>query len=127
MSPVMPNKENHHTHPLTMVFIKNDHGCTGQIIAHIMYITSENGCSIIHTDDGKTKTSTDSLVFYTTQFSDYNFVRIHKHTLINMDFFYEYHKGRGGDVEMLNGDILIVSVSGKVRLNLVIKGINPKH
>ena len=127
MSPLMQKEENNHHahHSLKMVFIKNDHGCTGQLIDQIMYITSENGCSIFHNADGNTKTSTDSLDFYTIQVSHYNFVRIHDHTLLNMDYIKEYHKGRGGEVELLNGTILIVSINGKIRLEMITKGIKP--
>ncbi len=124
----MHNAENnYHVHPLKQVFIKSEHGCTAQIIDDIMYITSVNGCTVFHLADGKTKTSTDSLDFYTIQVDEFNFVRIQDKTLMNMDYFKEYHKGRGGEVVLLNGEILIVSVKGKLRLDLITKGKTTTH
>ena len=128
MSQIMHKVEHHHpAHPLKQVFIKTEKGCKGQIIDDILYICSKNGCTVFHTVDNKEQTCSETLDYYEAQLADYNFVRIHNNTLMNMDFFKEYHKGRGGDVELLNGEILIVSPNGKVRLDIITKGKNHPH
>ena len=117
----------HHAHPPKQVFIKTENGYYAQIIDDIMYITSEHNCITFHTVDGKTNTCSATLDFYEEQLLDYYFVRIHHGTLVNLDYFKEYHKGRGGNVELLDGTILAVSVNGKERLDKITKGTNHKH
>ena len=115
-------KEANTHHPLKQVFIKTESGCIGQIIDDIMYLTAQNGCIVFHTADGQEQTCSKTLEYYVPRLAEYNFVRIHNSTLLNMDYFKEYHKGRGGEVLLLNGKILTVSVKGKLQLDLIMNG-----
>ena len=44
---------------------------------------------------------------------DFDFVRIHKSHLINIQYVVKYLKGKGGQVEMTDGSVVDVSVNQK--------------
>lgn len=79
-------------------------------VSHIMYCESEGRYTCFYTsnDDKKIMVS-KNLGEYETILPPDVFVRIHHHTLVNMNYVDKYVKGRGGYVVLKNGQTLPVS------------------
>ena len=63
--------------------------------------------------DGSKKTICRTLKFYEEVLSQYDFVRIHKSHMINLNYVTKYIKGKGGEVVLKNGVTISVSASRK--------------
>lgn len=63
--------------------------------------------------NGTKKLIARTLKFYEEMLKDFDFVRIHKSHLINMQYVARYLKGKGGQVEMTDGSVVDVSVNQK--------------
>ena len=79
-------------------------------VTHIMYCESEGRytCFYMANEDKKIMVS-KNLGEYETSLPPDVFVRIHHHTLVNMNYVDKYVKGRGGYVVLKNGQTLPVS------------------
>lgn len=79
-------------------------------VSHIMYCESEGRYTCFYTsnDDKKIMVSKNLGEYEATLPPDI-FVRIHHHTLVNMNYVDKYVKGRGGYVVLKNGQTLPVS------------------
>lgn len=73
---------------------------------------NDNLCTI-YLQDGTKRTVCRTLKFYEDVLKDYDFVRIHKSHLINLNFVKQYHKGKGGEVIMSDSSTLPVSPTKK--------------
>jgi two-component system LytT family response regulator len=82
----------------------------------ILYCRANDNFTEFHFMNGSKKLICRTLRFYNELLSDYDFVRIHKSFLINLQYLKRYKKGKGGQVIMQNGEFLDVSVSGKKQL-----------
>ncbi|MDX9694940.1 MAG: LytTR family DNA-binding domain-containing protein [Bacteroidales bacterium] len=63
--------------------------------------------------NGTKKLISRTLKFYEDLLQDFDFVRVHKSHLINMQYVVKYLKGKGGQVEMTDGSVVDVSVNQK--------------
>lgn len=63
--------------------------------------------------NGTKKLISRTLKFYEDLLKDFDFVRIHKSHLINIQYVTKYMKGKGGQVEMSDGSVVDVSVNQK--------------
>ena len=63
--------------------------------------------------NGTKKLISRTLKFYEDLLKDFDFVRIHKSHLINIQYVVKYLKGKGGQVEMTDGSVVDVSVNQK--------------
>ena len=63
--------------------------------------------------NGTKKLISRTLKFYEDILKDFDFVRIHKSHLINLQYVTKYMKGKGGQVEMTDGSIVDVSANQK--------------
>lgn len=63
--------------------------------------------------NGTKKLISRTLKFYEDLLKDFDFVRVHKSHLINMQYVVKYLKGKGGQVEMTDGSVVDVSVNQK--------------
>ncbi|MGB0177742.1 MAG: LytR/AlgR family response regulator transcription factor, partial [Owenweeksia sp.] len=66
-----------------------------------------------HLQEGGKKLICRSLKHYEELFADFDFIRVHKSHLINRHYVSRYRKGKGGTVEMSNGDQVEVSATRK--------------
>jgi len=89
------------------------HGFEVKNVNEIIYCQAEENFTKFHFSDGKSALICRKLKHYESLLSELGFHRIHRSTLINLDFVMKYHKGRGGQVELSNGDTLDVSESKK--------------
>lgn len=78
-----------------LVFIK---------IEDIIYLEATSNYTIFHTIDKHNHMVSRTLKEYDTMLSDYNFYRIHKTHLINLNYIKKYVRGDGGYV-ILNNDV----------------------
>ncbi len=83
-----------------LVFIK---------IRDILYCQGESNYTVIHTINDKKYMVSKTLKDYEEMLTDYNFFRIHKSYLINLNEIREYVRGEGGYVVMNNQKMLDVS------------------
>lgn len=81
-------------------------------IKKIIRIQSANRYTIIYVDKVH-YIATKPLYHFEDLFKHYHFSRIHDSHLINLDYLQAYHKGRGGEVEMVGGLFLEVSIRRK--------------
>ncbi|HAN17544.1 MAG: DNA-binding response regulator [Bacteroidetes bacterium GWC2_33_15] len=63
--------------------------------------------------NGTRKLISRTLKFYEDILKDFDFVRVHKSHLINLQYVTRYMKGKGGQVEMTDGSVVDVSVNQK--------------
>ncbi|OFX83416.1 MAG: DNA-binding response regulator [Bacteroidetes bacterium GWF2_33_16] len=63
--------------------------------------------------NGTKKLISRTLKFYEDLLKDFDFVRVHKSHLINIQYVTKYMKGKGGQVEMTDGSVVDVSVNQK--------------
>jgi len=63
--------------------------------------------------NGTKKLISRTLKFYEDILKDFDFVRIHKSHLINLQYVTKYMKGKGGQVEMTDGSVVDVSANQK--------------
>jgi two-component system LytT family response regulator len=63
--------------------------------------------------NGTKKLISRTLKFYEDLLKDFDFVRIHKSHLINLQYVTKYLKGKGGQVEMSDGSVVDISVNQK--------------
>ena len=54
-----------------------------------------------------------TLKHYHDTLQDCGFCRVHRSSLINLDYVTKYNKGKGGNVELSNGKQVMVSASKK--------------
>ena len=66
--------------------------------------------------NGTRKLISRTLKFYEDMLREFDFIRIHKSHLINLQYVVRYLKGKGGQVEMADGSVVDVSVNRKEEL-----------
>ena len=83
-------------------------------IADILYLAADGGYTEIVLREGQPNLwSSKTLGFYEKQLVGHPFFRIHDKYLINLKHINKYIKGKGGLVEMLNGQQLMVATRRK--------------
>lgn len=82
----------------------------------ILYCRAEDNFTEFHFLDGSKKLICRTLKFYEELLTDFDFFRIHKSHLINLQYLRRYKKGKGGQVYMENDVCLDVSVNRKKEL-----------
>ena len=82
-------------------------------IEDIVYCEASNVYTIFHFQDGTQLVVTKTLSNYEELLEDDGFCRIHESHLVNLSYVVSYRRGRGGEVELLNGKILPVAARRK--------------
>jgi two-component system, LytTR family, response regulator len=83
------------------------------ILKDIIHCEANDNLTVFHLVDGSKKTVCKTLKFYEDVLKEYDFVRIHKSHLININAVKQYKKGKGGIVILNNAKELPVSVLRK--------------
>ncbi|MEM7371944.1 MAG: LytTR family DNA-binding domain-containing protein [Bacteroidota bacterium] len=82
-------------------------------LAEIVYFESSNVYTIVHLAEGKSVVVSKTLGSYEQMLPASSFHRIHDRYIINLEFISSYTRGRGGSVELSNGQVLDVSTRRK--------------
>ena len=69
-----------------------------------------------HLVDGSKKVICRTLKFYEDLLSDFDFLRVHKSHLVNLQFVKGYKKGKGGQLHLTDGSVVDVSPGKKPNL-----------
>jgi two-component system, LytTR family, response regulator len=88
----------------------------------ILYCRADDNFTEFHFRDGSKKLICRTLKFYEEILADFDFVRIHKSYLINIQYVKRYKKGKGGQVILENDICLDVSASRKKELLSALNG-----
>ena len=73
---------------------------------------NDNLCTI-HLFDGSKRTVCRTLKFYEDVLKDYDFIRVHKSHLININYVKQYKKSNGGEVVLNNLKVIPISPNKK--------------
>lgn len=82
----------------------------------VRYCTSEDNFTRFFLTDGRQLLICRSLKFYAELLPGEQFCRIHRSTIVNVDFVKRYQRGKGGSVFLKDGTELLVSASRKQEL-----------
>lgn len=82
-------------------------------VADIVRLEAKAAYTEIITKDKKTYLVSKNIKEYEEMLPAQVFCRVHHAHLVNLDFVRNYHKGRGGYIEMLSGESIEVSVRKK--------------
>ncbi|MBN4052005.1 response regulator transcription factor [Cytophagaceae bacterium AH-315-L13] len=83
------------------------------ILKNIVRCDANDNLTDLYLSDGTRRTVCRTLKFYENVLSDYDFVRVHKSHIININYVKEYKKGKGGEVILTTGDVVRVSPTRK--------------
>jgi len=91
-------------------------------INDIAYLKGDNNCTDFFMSNNKKRfTTTKTLKSYDDLLSPFNFFRVHKSYLVNLNFINRYNKGDGGYLIMDNGDKIEVSRRRKTAFHKKLK------
>jgi len=85
-------------------------------VKDIVRLQANDNFTDFHLLDGTRKVICRTLKFYEEVLAEYDFLRIHKSHIINLNFVQAYKKGKGGQVTLTNGSVLDVSATRKASL-----------
>lgn len=104
---------NHHYHSgdklIQKITIPEQFGFKVVNVQEVMYLTAESNYTTLVFDDGKKIVATRSLGEFEKILNDPVFYRIHKSTIINLNFLSGYSSYEGNYAEMADGELLSVS------------------
>lgn len=83
------------------------------VIKDIVRCEANDNLSNIYLQDGTKRTVCRTLKFYEEVLKEYDFVRVHKSHMININFVKQYKKGKGGQVILADGKELPISPTKK--------------
>lgn len=78
-------------------------------VSNIMYLHAEGSYTYFHMADKRKLLVSKNLKEFEEMLPDANFCRIHHSSIINVDYVKKYFKGRGGEVEMEDGEVILIS------------------
>ena len=99
------------THQNKKIVLPQLNGFEVKQISEIIFCQAEENYTQFHFTDSSKALICRNLKHYEKLFEPLGFCRIHRSTLINLDFVQKYHKGRGGQVTLTNGNTFDVSES----------------
>ncbi|MEM9836479.1 MAG: LytTR family DNA-binding domain-containing protein [Bacteroidota bacterium] len=82
----------------------------------VRYCLAEDNFTEFHLNDGKKLLICRPLKFYANLLEPAGFCRIHRSTLVNLQYVRRYQRGKGGSVFLVDGTELLVSASRKAAL-----------
>ena len=101
---------------LTKVVLPVLNGFEVVVAEEIIYCKAEENFTRFKLTDGRELMICRTLKFYQETLEPLGFLRIHKSYVINLNHLRKYHKGRGGDVVMIDQSELPVSPAQKEAL-----------
>jgi len=76
------------------------------ILKDIIRCQANDNLTDIHLSDGSKRTVSRTLKFYEQVLEDYDFIRVHKSHVININYVKEYRKGKVGDIYLSDGSVV---------------------
>lgn len=83
------------------------------VLNEIVWCEANDNLTELHLIDGTKRTVCRTLKFYENVLTDYDFIRIHKSHIININAVKLYRKGKGGEITLNNGVTLKLSPTRK--------------
>ncbi len=91
------------------ITIAHEKGFTMIAVESIMYLEASNNYTIVHCLNDQRLITSTTLNAYEDFLSNYNFYRVHHSYIVNKDYILNYFKGEGGEIELINKELLPVS------------------
>ncbi len=79
----------------------------------IVWCDANDNLTELHLLDGTKRTVCKTLKFYENVLQDYDFIRVHKSHIVNINYVKQYKKGKGGEIILTNGVAVRVSPTRK--------------
>jgi len=76
------------------------------VLKDVVRCQAKDNLTDLFLSDGGRRTVSRTLKFYETVLEEYDFVRVHKSHLVNVNYVKEYKKGKGGDIYLSDGSIV---------------------
>lgn len=83
------------------------------ILKDIVRCEANDNLTDLYLSDGTKRTVCRTLKFYENVLRDYDFIRVHKSHIINVNFVKQYKKGKGGEVVLTDGSEVRISPTRK--------------
>jgi len=83
------------------------------LLKNVIKAEASDNYTIFFMEDGKKYVVSKTLKHFENLLSEYNFLRIHKSWLINVQHITKYKKGKGGEVHLVDGSSVPVSSTYK--------------
>jgi len=77
----------------------------------IIHCQANDNLTDFHLQNGSKKTVCKTLKFFEDALKEFDFLRVHKSHLININFVTSYHKGKTGEIKLNNGSTVPLSSS----------------
>ncbi len=104
------NLENRQLHKMVLPTME---GFEVIAIKDIIYCAAADNFTVFHLVGAEKKMICRSLKHYEDLLTEFDFIRVHKSSLINKHYVQRYRKGKGGTVTMNNGHEISVSATRK--------------
>ncbi len=79
----------------------------------IIHCKANDNLTDFYLNNGRKKTVCKTLKFFEEALTDFDFLRVHKSHLININFVESYQKGKVGDIKLTNGSTVPLSAKKK--------------
>lgn len=83
------------------------------VLKDVIRLQAKDNLTDIFLSDGTRRTVSKTLKFYEEILSDYDFVRVHKSHIININCVKQYRKGKGGDIHLTDGSAVQLAPARK--------------
>jgi two-component system LytT family response regulator len=83
------------------------------VLKDVIRLQAKDNLTDIFLSDGTRRTVSKTLKFYEEILSDYDFVRVHKSHIININCVKQYRKGKGGDIYLTDGSAVQLAPARK--------------
>ena len=85
-------------------------------VKDIIHCQANDNFTNFYLVDGSSRMICRTLKFYESLLQEFDFLRVHKSHLVNLQYVQKYKKGKGGQLTMTNGAVIDVSPSKKKEL-----------
>lgn len=83
------------------------------LLRDIVWCEANDNLTVLHLEDSTKRTVCKTLKFYEETLSNYDFIRVHKSHIININYVKKYKKGKVGQVVLNNEKVINVSANRK--------------
>lgn len=104
---------NNKSEKFSKIILPVNDGFLVEDVDQIMYLNAEGSYTTIHLASNKKVMVSKLLKEFEDMLPVVDFCRIHHSTIININYVKKFYKGRGGEVEMANGEMMLISTRKK--------------
>ena len=83
------------------------------VLKDIVKCEANDNLTDLYFEDGSKRTVCRTLKFYEETLTEYDFIRVHKSHIVNINYVKQYKKGKGGEVILSDGSYVRLSPSRK--------------